>query len=87
MCMNKRMSVIKYVSLYFVSVHLSLQLMKMYLCFYVYTSRQLYMFRGLCMFEYSWLKLLQMYICNSIQFFLIFFFKVLEHSRIINQII
>ena len=51
--MNKRMSVIKYVSLYFVIMHLSLQLMKMYLCFYVYTSMQLYMFRGVCMFEYS----------------------------------
>ena len=54
--MNKRMSVKKYVSLYFVSVHLSLQLMKMYFCFYVYTSMQLYMFCGLCMFEYNCLK-------------------------------
>ena len=44
--MNKRMSEIKYVSLHFVSMHLSLQLMKMYLCFYVYTSMQIYIFRG-----------------------------------------
>ena len=51
--MSKRMSVIKYVSLSFVSMHLSLQLMKMYLCFYVYTSMQLYMFRGVCMFEFN----------------------------------
>ena len=40
------MSEIKYVSLHFVSMHLSLQLMKMYLCFYVYTSMQIYIFRG-----------------------------------------
>ena len=47
--MNKRMSVIKYVSINFVNMLLSLQLMKMYLCFYVYTSMQLYMFRGVCL--------------------------------------
>ena len=33
MCMNKRMFVIKYAWLFFVSMHLSLQLMKMFLCF------------------------------------------------------
>ena len=53
MCMNKGMSKIKDVSLYFVCMHLSLQLMKMYSCFYVYTCMQIYMFRGVCMFEYS----------------------------------
>ena len=57
MCMNKRMSVIKDVSLYFVSMHLSLQLMKMYSCFYVYKTMQIYMFREVCMFEYSWNRL------------------------------
>ena len=39
--MNKRMSVIKYVSLYFVSMHLSLQLMKnvlIFLCLYKYAA-------------------------------------------------
>ena len=47
------MSVINDVSLYFVSMYLSLQFMKMYSCVYVYTSMQIYMFRGVCMFEYS----------------------------------
>ena len=47
------MSVVKHVSLYFVSMLLSLQLMKMYLCFYVYTSLQIYVFRGVFMFQYN----------------------------------
>ena len=36
--MNKRMSVIKYVSPYSVSMHLILRLMKMFLCLYKYAA-------------------------------------------------